>query len=109
MMATTPTPPKQRIAADAPNLSDTDHLLPVIAFLKAQGYTPATGDVFYFDRDGLGTYGFAEPLDTSGLPEHFDFPHSVQVVPGCIYDTRHFVRITQFDGPHLVRRLSFEE
>ena len=103
-----PAPQKQRIEADAPNRTDTDHLLPVIAFLKAQGYTPATGDVFYFDRDGLGTYGFVEPLDTTDLTAHFDFPPSVRVVPGRIYDTRHFVRITQFEGPQSVRRLSFE-
>ena len=44
MLATTPTPEKQRIEADAPSPNGTDHLLPVIAFLKAQGNTPAAGD-----------------------------------------------------------------
>lgn len=109
MRATTPTPEKQRILRDAPNRTDTDHLLPVIAFLKAQGYTPATGDAFCFDRDGLGTYGFTEPLDTQLLQEHFDFPPSIQVSHGQVFDTRHFVRIRQDHGTQPVRRLSFEQ
>ena len=109
MLATTPAPEKQRIEADAANLTDTDHLLPVIAFLKAQGYEPATGDVFYFTRDGLGTYGFTQPLDTQLLQEHFDFPPSIQVSHGQVFDTRHFVRIRQDSGPQPLRRLSFEQ
>ena len=108
MLATTPTPEKRRIEADASNRTDTDHLLPVIAFLKAQGYEPATGDGFYFDRDGLGTYGFTQPLDTQLLQEHFDFPPSIQVSHGQLFDSRHFVRIRQDHGPQPLRRLSFE-
>ena len=108
MRTTTPTPEKQRIERDAPNRTDTDHLLPVIAFLKAQGYEPATGDGFYFDRDGLGTYGFTQPLDVALLQQHFDFPPSIQVSHGQVFDTRHFVRIRQDFGPQPVRRLSFE-
>ena len=108
MLATTPTPEKQRIERDAPSPNGTDHLLPVIAFLKAQGYVPATGDVFYFDRNGLGTYGFTQPLDVALLQQHFDFPPSIQVSHGQVLDTRHFVRIRQDFGPQPVRRLSFE-
>lgn len=96
------------IERDAANQTDTDHLLPVIAFLKAQGYTPATGDAFYFDRDGLGTYGFAEPLNTAGLQDHFVFPPSIHVTPTSIYDTRHFVTIKQSAGAHIARPLNFE-
>ena len=100
-------PEKVPILADFPG-SDTEHLRPVIDYLKAQGYTPATGDVFQFNRDGLGTYGFVELLDTAGLQERFDFPPSVQVTPTSVYDTRHFVRIRQDSGSQPVRRLSFE-
>lgn len=100
---------KKRILTDAANQTDTDHLLPVIAFLKAQGYEPATGDVFYYTRDGLGTYGFTQPLDTQLLQEHFDFPPSIQVSHGQVFDTRHFVRIRQDSGPRPVRPLSFEQ
>jgi len=99
---------KTVIGQDAPNRTDTDHLLPVIAFLKAQGYTPATGDAFYFDRDGLGTYGFAQPIDTDGSEYHFVFPPTVKLTPTSIYDTRHFVTIKQFAGPQVVRSMSFE-
>lgn len=102
------TPEKQRILTDAANQTDTDHLLPVIAFLKAQGYEPATGDVFYFDRDGMGTYGFTQPLDVALLQQHFDFPPSIQVSHGQVFDSRHFVRIRQDHGPQRLRRLSFE-
>ena len=109
MRATTPAPEKQRIEADAANLTDTDHLLPVIAFLKAQGYEPATGDGFYFNREGLGTYGFTQPLDVDSLQQHFDFPPSIQVSHGQLFDSRHFVRISQDSGPQMVRRLSFEQ
>lgn len=109
MMATTPTPEKQRIERDAANRTETDHLLPVIDFLKAQGYEPATGDVFSFDRDGLGTYGFTQPLDTQLLQEHFDFPDSIQVSHGQVFDRRHFVRIRQDSGPQPLRPLSFEK
>ena len=108
MLATTPTPEKRRIEADASNRTDTDHLLPVIAFLKAQGYEPATGDGFYFDRDGLGTYGFTQPLDTQLLQEHFTFPPSIHLSVDGLHDSRHFVRIQHTpDAP--VRRFSFEK
>ena len=100
---------KERILTDAPSRNDTDHLLPVIAFLKAQGYEPATGDAFWYTRDGLGTYGFTQPLDVGLLQQHFDFPPSVQVSHGQVFDTRHFVRICQDHGPQPVRRLSFEK
>jgi len=66
------TPKKVLILA---NLADfrTAHLQPVIDFLKAQGNVPATDDQFRYNRDGLGVYGFAQPLDTQLLQEHFDF------------------------------------
>lgn len=53
-------PQKVSILADflGPEYSDTEHLRPVIEFLKAQGYTPTVSDKFEFNRDGLGTYSF---------------------------------------------------
>lgn len=98
---------KQLLLGDAPNGSDTDHLLPVIDFLKAQGYTPATGDKFDFNRDGLGTYGFTEPLDVALLQEHFTFPPSIKLSVDGLHDSRHFVRI-QHTPDQPVRRFSFE-
>jgi hypothetical protein len=97
----------QHILRDGSN--DTDHLLPVIAFLKAQGYIPTTGDVFWFNRDGLGTYGFTEPVDIQLLQEHFIFPDSINLSPGKLFDTRHFVQICQDNGPQPVRHFSFED
>lgn len=100
------TPKKVLILA---NLADfrTAHLQPVIDFLKAQGNAPATGDQFYYNRDGLGVYGFAQPLDTQLLQEHFDFPPSISLSADGLHDSRHFVRIQH--TPDLpVRRFSFE-
>ena len=57
----------------------------------------------------MGTYGFTQPLDTQLLQEHFDFPPSIQVSHGQVFDTRHFVRIRQDSGPQPLRRLSFEQ
>lgn len=99
---------KTVIAQDAPSRNDTDHLLPVIDFLKAQGYTPATDDQFYFNRDGLGTYGFAQPLDVALLQQHFVFPPSVTLSPGMLFDTRHFVQICQDNGPQPMQRLAID-
>lgn len=86
----------------------TAHLQPVIDFLKAQGNTPATGDQFHYNRDGLGVYGFAQPLDTQLLQEHFDFPPSISLSVDGLHDSRHFVRI-QHTPDQSVRCLSFEE
>lgn len=99
---------KTVIAQDAPNGGDTDHLLPVIEFLKAQGYTPAAGDEFQFNRDGLGTYGFTEPLDVELLQQHFVFPASITLSPGMLHDSRHFVRIGQGIPNQPARKFSFE-
>ena len=88
--------------------SRTAHLQPVIDFLKAQGYEPATGDQFEYNRDGLGTYGFAQPLDVDLLQRHFDFPSSISLSSAGVHDSRNFVRIAQDFGPQPVRRLSFE-
>ena len=99
---------KTVIAQDAPSRNDTDHLLPVIAFLKAQGYEPATGDEFVFNRDGLGTYGFTQPLDVDLLQRNFVFPPTIKLSVDGLHDTRHFVRIAQGNPAQPVRKLSFE-
>lgn len=108
MRATTHAPEKQRILADAPSHNRTNHLQPVIDFLKAQGYAPATGDAFHYNRDGLGTYGFTEPLDVDLLQLHFDFSPSMTLSHGQLFDSRHFMRICQDFGPQPLRRFSFE-
>ena len=88
--------------------SRTAHLQPIIDFLKAQGNEPATGDAFYYNRDGYGVYGFAEPLDMDALRARFDFPASIVAGQSGVYDSRHFVSIAQDFGPQPVRPLSFE-
>lgn len=70
------TPEKQRVPADAPDPTSTHHLRPIIDFLKARGNAPATGDQFYYTRDG---YGFAQPLDVAVLRAHFEFPPSIHL------------------------------
>ena len=85
----------------------TAHLQPVIDFLKAQGNAPAAGDQFRYNRDGLGVYGFAQPLDTQLLQEHFDFPPSISLSVDGVHDSRHFVRI-QHTPARPVHRFSFE-
>jgi len=91
------------------NLADfrTAHLQPVIDFLKAQGNVPATDDQFRYNRDGLGVYGFAQPLDAQLLQEHFDFPPSISLSADGLHDSRHFVRI-QYTPDVPVRRFSFD-
>lgn len=100
---------KQLLSSGAPSGHRTDHLQPVIDFLKAQGYEPATGDEFQYNRDGLGTYGFTQPLDVALLQEHFDFPPSLTLSHGQLFDSRHFLRICQDFGPQPARRFSFEK
>lgn len=99
--------PKELIS-DKSEGSRTVHLQPIIDFLKAQGNEPATGDAFYYNRDGLGTYGFAQPLDMAALRARFDFPDSIALYATAIHDSRNFVRITQDFGTQPVRPLSFE-
>ncbi|MFD2719869.1 hypothetical protein ACFST9_14165 [Hymenobacter monticola] len=99
---------KTVIKQDAPNGTDTDHLLPVIDFLKAQGNTPAAGDAFQVNRDGLGTYGFTQPLDVALLQEHFVFPPTIKLSVDGLHDSRHFVRIAQAIPNQPARKFSFE-
>lgn len=97
------------IEQDAPNGSDTDHLLPVIDFLKAHGNTPAASNEFAFNRDGLGVYGFQEPLDVALLQEHFVFPPTIKLSVDGLHDTRHFVRIAHGIPNQPARKMSFED
>lgn len=99
--------PKEPIS-DKADGSRTAHLQPVIDFLKDQGNEPATGDAFEYNRDGLGTYGFAQPLDVDLLQQHFDFPPSIHLSSAGLHDSRNFVRIAQDFGTQPVRPLSFE-
>ena len=91
------------------DISRTAHLQPIIDFLKAGGNTPATGDAFYYHRDGYGVYGFAQPLDIAGLREKFDFPASIRLTEHSVFDAGNFVTITQDSGPNSGRKISFEQ
>lgn len=93
------TPEKQRILADAPDPTSTDHLRPVIDFLKGLGNEPATGDQFQYTPDGYGVYGFSQPLNVAALRARFDFPLSIHLTTTSVQDTRHFVAIAQSCGP----------
>lgn len=98
---------KVHILAESPDLG-TGHLQPLIDFLKAQGNEPATGDAFYYNRDGYGVYGFAQPLDMEAIRARFDFPPSIHLTATSVQDTRHFVAIAQDSGPRPASHLSFE-
>ena len=100
--------PTKEPILDKADGSRTAHLQPVIDFLKAQGNEPATGDAFEYNRDGLGTYGFSQPLDVDLLQQHFDFPPSIHLSSAGLHDSRNFVRIAQDFGTQPVRPLSFE-
>lgn len=100
--------PTKEPISDKADGSRTAHLQPVIDFLKAQGNEPATGDAFYYNRDGYGVYGFTQPLDMDALRARFDFPASIVAGQSGVYDTRNFVSIAQDFGTQPVRPLSFE-
>ena len=94
-------PPKIEIAEQVPG-SLTAHLMPIVAFLKAQGNTPApplsyaqqNPDGFNFDRDGLGTFLFEQPLDVEAVKGRFDFPSGIGFTrQGDIWDSRNRVGI----------------
>ena len=84
--------------------SRTAHLRPLIDFLTAQGNAPASED-FTFDRDGYGSYYFAQALDMEALRARFDLPATLLLTKDTVQDTRNFVRLTQAFGPQPV--LSF--
>ena len=84
--------------------SRTAHLQPLIDFLTAQGNAPASAD-FTFDRDGYGSYYFAQALDMEALRARFDLPATIVLTKDTVQDTGNFVRITQAFGPQPV--LSF--
>ena len=85
--------------------SRTAHLQPLIDFLTAQGNAPASAD-FTFDRDGYGSYYFAQALDMEALRARFDLPATLLLTKDTVQDTRNFVAITQAFGPQPV--LSFD-
>ena len=84
--------PKTPIAAQL-GTSRTAHLRPIVEFLKAGGNEPASGDEFEYNRDGLGTYLFADSLDLEAVGREFDLPDSLILADNTIHDERHFVEI----------------
>lgn len=101
--------PKKVPIAEQEGHSRTAHLLPLIAFLEAQGNPPhpippylvAGENGFYFDRDGFGTFLFEQPLDLAGLSAHFELPDTIKLAKTSVYDARNFVSINQLfpQGP----------
>lgn len=96
-------PKKVAIAEKVPG-SLTAHLIPLVAFLKAQGNTPApplsyaqqNPDGFNFDRDGLGTFLFENPLDVEAIKVHFDLPSGIGFTrQGDLWDSRNRVGISR--------------
>lgn len=89
--------------------SRTAHLLPLLAFLEAQGNPPhqippylvAGENGFYFDRDGFGIFYFEQPLDLAGLATHFELPDTIKLAKTSLYDAGNFVSINQLfpQGP----------
>ena len=75
-----------------------------MTFLKAQGNSPApplnyarqNPDGFNFDRDGLGTFLFEQPLDVDALKARFAFPSGIGFTrQGDLWDSRNRVGIMQ--------------
>lgn len=95
--------PKKVLIAEREGDSRTAHLLPLIAFFKAQGNEPAGPDGFTFDRDGYGDYRFSGPLDMEVLKERFEVPATLLLNQNSVQDTRNFVGINQHvpQGPPL--------
>lgn len=96
--------PKKIAIAERASGSVTAHLLPVVAFLKAQGNPPAPPlsyaqqgpGGFQFDRDGLGTFLFEKPLDVEALKARFDFPPTINFTrQGDLWDSRNRVGISR--------------
>jgi hypothetical protein len=91
--------PKLHLAAQGTPGHDprTDHLLPVIDYLLAQGNRPAYSwhtDRWRSDPGGELHYAFTDPIDAAQLHEHFAFPESIQVQEdGSIRDTLNRVDI----------------
>lgn len=80
----------------------TAHLMPLIEFIKAQGnppvpppsYAQLNEDGFRFDRDGLGTFLFQEPLDVAAIQARFELPPTIVfITDGDIWDRRSRVGI----------------
>ena len=64
--------------------SRSAHLQPVIDFLISQGNTPLQKG-FYYDKGGIGTFEFADPIDSNLLKEKFEFPDSIKVGKDAYY------------------------
>lgn len=101
--------PKKVLISAREGASRTAHLLPLIAFFKAQGNPPhpippylVSGENgFYFDRDGFGTFCFEQPLDLAGLSAHFELPDTIKLAKTSVYDAGNFLSIKQLfpQGP----------
>lgn len=86
----------------------TDHLQPVVDWLKAQGYTPTTGDAFGLTPKALGLYGFAQPLNPDALAAQFEFPPSILVTLYGIHDVANYLSIRQYCGTEPLLSLEAE-
>ena len=70
---------KIKISKDSPAGGDqAAHLLPVIDFLVEQGNRPLSLE-FTKDKGGIGTFEFADPIDSDLLQERFEFPGTIKV------------------------------
>ena len=96
--------PQKVAIAERASGSVTAPLLPMAAFLKAQGNPPAPPlssgqqepDGFHFDRDRLSTFLFEQPLDGEAVKVHFDFPSGIGFTrQGDLWDSRNRVGIMQ--------------
>jgi hypothetical protein len=88
--------PEKTVVASVGTHSVTDHLRPVIDWLKDKGYTPSTRDAFGLTSKSLGVYGFAQPLDPEELRIHFEFPPSILITPYGVHDVANHLSIQQY-------------
>lgn len=92
---------KTKILTDSAILGDVaGHLRPVIDFLIDQGNVAIT-DKFTWDKDGIGTFLFKYPINTTMLNDRFEFPKSVRVgydsyyKGGIVFDRHYGLKIHQ--------------
>lgn len=90
---------KTKIEKDSPTDNNrAAHLRPVIDFLIQQGNRPLQKD-FSYDKSGIGTFEFSEPLNIRLLKERFDFPETIKVGEdpyyggGGLWDERNGLKI----------------
>lgn len=89
------------ILEDSPVPGDkAAHLKPIIDFLIDQGHVPLSSH-FTYDKTGIGTFLFKNPIDVKQVEKRFIFNKSIRVGEdpycrgGIIFDRKHALKVHQ--------------